>query len=110
MFIIERRTAGVLAALATAGALAILGNVADRAEFAVPSSPSRAIGLSRSQADTRTRNLHSLGSGRSAGPVRKAVVLSLEHGARGGVAGVELTTASADVVYWGDFLLPASRV
>jgi hypothetical protein len=39
MFIVERRTAGVLAALATAAAMAVLGNVWDRVdEGATPST------------------------------------------------------------------------
>jgi hypothetical protein len=39
MFIIERRTAGVLAALATTAAVAVLGNVWDRVdEVATPST------------------------------------------------------------------------
>lgn len=39
MFIIERRTAGVLAALATTAAMAVLGNVWDRVdEVATPST------------------------------------------------------------------------
>ena len=37
MFIIERRTVGVLAALATTAAMVILGNVSDGAKEATPS-------------------------------------------------------------------------
>jgi hypothetical protein len=58
MFIIERRTAGVLAALATTAAMAVLGNVWDRVdEVAAPSTEnSTAAFANRSREMSTVRN------------------------------------------------------